>query len=169
MTTNTTVGKPSSTRPKSSKKKREIMPKPVLPQVIGIRPNSDRELGLVTADGLVDIWGEHWATEKLVDELFYCLIKNEAEPELVTIPCANNEGSYCKSIDLLEQYESNKTLLYRKYIIRAEQSAGTYHNDRPIIFVVNLADLAERLKAELIDLQRTRSSKAHSRMFSIQP
>jgi hypothetical protein len=152
--------KRKSIKPNSNKmKKRNRRPKLLLPQVIGVYPNSDGELGLVTADGLVDVGDEHWATEKLVDDLLYCLVKKEAEPKLVTIPCANNESSYCKSIDLSEQYESNNTLLYRKYIICAKRSASTYCNERPIIFVVNLADLPDRLKAELIDLQATKSNR----------
>jgi hypothetical protein len=61
----------------------------------------------------------------------------KAEPELVTVPCTNDENSSYKSIDLLEEYESSTTLLYRKYIIRAEKLAGAYCNNRPTIFIIN--------------------------------
>jgi hypothetical protein len=161
----------SSKRAKTSKP--NARPKPLLPQVIGIRANSDGGLELVTASGLVDLADEHWTTERLVDELFYCLVKKESEPELVTTLYVNNENLYCKSVDLLEHYESNKTILYRKYIIRAEQSAGTYCNGGPIIFIINLADLTERLKAKLIDLHRTKKSRStlsyvlHSAVYRI--
>ena len=94
-----------------------------------------------------------------LDELFYCLARIEAEPELVTLPCTNDENPSCRTIDLLEEYESSTTLLYRKYIIRAEKLAGAYHNDRPNIFVINLVDLTERLQAELIDLQTAKNSR----------
>jgi hypothetical protein len=69
---------------------------------------SDKELQLVTKGGLIDIGGGFWTTEKLVDQLFYALAKKEAVPEIVTVPC-NSNGT--DSIDLLEQYESSKTLL----------------------------------------------------------
>jgi hypothetical protein len=62
-------------------------------------------------------------------------------------------------VDLSEQYERSNTLLYRKYIIRAEKLAGTYSNDKPIIFVINLVDLPERLQAELIDLQTANNER----------
>jgi hypothetical protein len=68
-----------------------------------------------------------------VDELFNCLAKKEAEPQLVTIPTANNDSCH-KDLDLLEQYESSNTLLYRKYIIRAEKVASSYSEDKPNIF-----------------------------------
>lgn len=154
------VDNQSSTRSKSSKRRHEIRPKPLLSQVIGIRLKDDEELGLVTTVGLVDVSGEYWTTETLADELFYCLVKKEAEPELISIRCANNEGQHSKSIDLSELYESSKTLLYGKCIILAEQLASTYDNNKPIIFVINLSDLPDRLKAELIDLQSTKSSRA---------
>jgi hypothetical protein len=83
---NSRTSKSSSTRPKLSRKKRNIRSKPLLPQVIDIHANSDGELELVTSGGSVDIGGEFWTTEKLIDELFYCLVGKEAESELVTIP-----------------------------------------------------------------------------------
>jgi hypothetical protein len=158
ITTNRTC-KSSSARPKLSKKKRNARLKPLLSQVIGIHANSEGELELVTSGGLVDIGGEFWTTERLIDELFYCLAIKKAEPELVTVPCINDENSCGKSIDLLEQYESSATPLYSKYIIRAEKLAGAYCNDRPNIFVINLVDLTERLQAELIDLQTANNSR----------
>jgi hypothetical protein len=60
----------------------------------------------------------------------------------------------------LGQYESSNTILYRKYIIRAEKLAGAYCNDGPNIFVINLVDLTERLQAELIDLQAAKNSRS---------
>jgi hypothetical protein len=154
----TSTSKASSARPKLSKKKRNTRSKPLLPQVIGIRANSGGKFELVTVGGLVDIRGEHWTTGELVDKLFYCLAKKEAEPELITIP-ATGSYSCSKDVDLLEQYESSNTLLYRKYIIRAEKVAGPYSEDKANIFVINLSDLQERLQAELLDLQRTKSSR----------
>lgn len=62
-------------------------------------------------------------------------------------------------MNLMEHYESKNTLLYRKYIIRAEKLAGSYLEDKPNIFVINLSDLDERMQAELLDLQRTKSSR----------
>jgi hypothetical protein len=112
----------------------------------------------VTKGGLVDIGGEFWSTEKLADELFYCLAKKEPEPELVCVPSGSNDN-YSNNIDLLEHYESKNTILYRKYIIRAEKLAGSYLKDKANIFVINLSDLDERLQAELLDLQRTKSSR----------
>jgi hypothetical protein len=83
----------------------------------------------------------------------------KAEPEIVTIPSTNDENSCGKTMDLLEEYESSTTLLYRKYIIRAEKLTGAYCNGRPNIFVINLVDLTERLQAELIDLQTAKNSR----------
>jgi len=151
--------KSSSSSSKLSKNKRNTRSKPLLPQVIGIRANSEGQLELATSDGLTDIRGEFWTTEEIIDELFYCLARKEAEPELVTIPSTNDENSSCKTIDLLEEYENNTTLLYKKYIICAEKLAGSYLRDNPSIFVINLSDLDERLQAELLDLQRTKSSR----------
>jgi hypothetical protein len=59
----------------------------------------------------------------------------------------------------MEHYESKNTLLYRKYIIRAEKLAGSYLEYKPNIFVINLSDLDERVQAELLDLQRTKRSR----------
>jgi len=50
-------------------------------------------------------------------------------------------------------------LLYRKYIIHAEKLAGSYLEDKPNIFVINLSDLNKRLQAELLDLQRTKRGR----------
>lgn len=120
----------------------------------------------MTDGGSINVGGEFWSTEKLADELFYFLTKKEAEPELVAIPSASND-IYSKYTDLLERYESHDTLLYRKYIIRAEKLASVYSKDKPIIFVINLADLTERIQAELIDLM-TANSKERSVMYYIQ-
>lgn len=155
----TSASKSSNARSKLSKKKRNTRSKPLLSQVIGIHANSEGQLELASSDGLIDIGGEFWTTEKLIDELFYCLARIEAEPELVTVPCTNDENPSCRTIDLLEEYESSTTLLYRKYILRAEKLAGSYLRDKTNIFVINLSDLDERLQAELLDLQRTRSSR----------
>jgi hypothetical protein len=149
--------KRKSINTKQSKKGRNARPKPLLQQVIGMCTNSEGQLELVTSGGSVDIEGEHWTTEKLADKVFFCLAKKEAEPELVTIPGANNDNCH-KDVDLLEQYESSDTLLYRKYIIRAEELASSYSADKANFFVINLSDLDERLQAELLDLQRTKSS-----------
>jgi len=161
MTDNITINKiskSSSSRPKLSKK-RNTRSKLLLPQVVGINSNSDGELHLVIKGGLVDIGGEFWTTEKLIDQLFYCLARIEAEPELVTVPCTNGENPSRKTIDLLGEYESSTTLLYRKYIIRAEKLAGSYLRDKTNIFAINLSDLDERMQAELLDLNRTKSSR----------
>jgi hypothetical protein len=37
--------------------------------------------------------------------------------------------------------------------------AGSYSEDKANIFVINLSDLDERLQAELLDLQTTKSSR----------
>jgi hypothetical protein len=137
-----------------NRKKKNKRPKPLLPQVTGIRRTSADDFELVTEDGLVDVGGEYWATENIADELFICLAKREAEPDHVTIPFPDNDICQ-KNVDLLEQYESSNTLLYKKYIIRAEKLASTYCKDKPNIFAINLSDLDERLQAELLDLQRT--------------
>jgi hypothetical protein len=142
---------------KLGRRKRNTQPKPLLPQVVGIYPNSDGELHLVIKGGVVDIGGEFWTTEKLADHLFYTLAKKEAVAEIVTVPCTNDENSSCKIMDRLEEYESSATLLFRKYIIRAEKLAGSYIGYQPNVFVINLSDLDERLHAELLDLQRTKS------------
>ena len=155
----TTASKYSNARPRLGNKKRNTRLKPLLPQVIGIRTNSEGQLELATSGGLIDIGGGFWTTEKLIDELFYCLARIQAEPELVTLPCTNHENPSCRTMDLLEEYESSTTLLYRKYIISAEKLAGTYRNDRPNIFVINLVDLTERLQAELMDLQTAKNSR----------
>ena len=155
----TSAGKSTNAGFKLSKKKRNRRSKPLLPQVVGIHANSEGQLELATSDGLIDIGGDFWTTEKLIDELFYCLARIEAEPKLVTVPCTNGENPSCKTIDLLGEYESSTTLLYRKYIIRAEKLAGSYLGDKPNIFAINLSDLDERLQAELLDLQRTKSSR----------
>jgi len=159
MTDNITISKiskSSSAGPKLSKKKLNTRSKPLLPQVIGINANSEGQLELVTSGGLVDIAGEFWTTEKLTDELFHCLAKKEAVPEIVTVLC-NSNGT--DSVDLLEQYEGPKTLLYKKYIIRAEKFVGAYCNDKANNFIINLYDLDDRLQAELLDLQRTKNSR----------
>jgi hypothetical protein len=150
------LNRKSSTTEASNKKKNNARTKPLLLQVVGIRHISNKELQLVTKGGLIDIGGEFWTTEKLVDQLFYTLAKKEAVPEIVIVP-SNSNGT--DSIDLLEQYESPKTLLYRKYVIRAERVAGSYSEDKANIFVINLSDLDERLQAELLDLQRTKSGR----------
>jgi hypothetical protein len=118
----------------------------------------------VTDGGSINVGGEFWSTEKLADELFYFLTKKEAEPELVAIPSASND-IYSKYTDLLERYESHDTLLYRKYIIRAEKLASVYSKDKPIIFVINLADLTERIQAELIDLMTANSKRTFSHIL----
>jgi hypothetical protein len=105
---------------------------------LGIYKISDKKFHLIIKDGLVDIGGELWTTKRLADELFICLAKKKAELELVTMPAANNDSCQ-KDVDLLEQYESSNTLLYRRYIIRAEKLAGAYCKGKPIIFVINLA------------------------------
>jgi hypothetical protein len=157
--TSNRIIKQQSSRTKSSKRKKQnTSQRPLLPQVIGIYQNSNGNLQLVIKDILVDVRGEFWTTERLADELFDRLIRKEAEPELVTI-CSTNDDNCSKSVDLTEQYESSNTLLYRKYIIRAEKLANTYSKDKPIIFLINLVDLSERLQAELIDLQTAHSEK----------
>jgi hypothetical protein len=160
--TSNRIIKQQSTSAKSSKRKnRNTRPSSLLPQVVGIRQNSDGDIELVIKGGSVGIAGEFWTTERLADELFDRLIRKEAEPELVTI-CSTNDDNCSKSVDLTEQYESSNTLLYRKYIIRAEKLANTYSKDKPIIFLINLVDLSERLQAELIDLQTAHSEKTLS-------
>jgi hypothetical protein len=160
--TSNRIIKQQSTSAKSSKRKnRNTRPSPLLPQVVGIRQNSDGDIELVIKGGSVGIAGEFWTTEKLANELFECLIRKEAEPDLVTIYSANDDNCP-KSVDLSEQYESSNTLLYRKYIIRAEKLANTYSKDKPIIFVINLVDLSERLQAELINLQTANSERTLS-------
>src|ERR1051326_8332305 len=128
-TTNTNatsrIIKQQSSRTKSSKTKKKrntFKYRPLLPQVIGIYQSSDGNPQLVIKDRLADVRGEFWTTEKLADELFDCLIRKEAEPDLVTISSANDDydNNCSKKVDLSEQYESSNTLLYRKYIIRAE-------------------------------------------------
>jgi hypothetical protein len=148
-------------KPKLRNNKRNTRSKPLLSHVIGICANSDGELELVSAGGLVDFGGEFWTTQRLADELFHHLARKEAKPELVSIPYASKDNC-TKNVDLLESYESHDTLLYRKYIIRAEKLAGVYSKDKPIIFVVNLADLTERLQAELIDLMTANSKRTLS-------
>jgi hypothetical protein len=164
--TSNRIVKQQSTSAKSSKRKRNTRPTPLLPQVVGIRQNSDGNIELVIKGGSIGIAGEFWTTEKLADELFDCLIRKEAEPDLVTICSANDEddnnNNCSKKVDLSEKYESSNTLLYRKYIIRAEKIAGAYSKDKPIIFVINLVDLPERLQAELIDLQTANSERTLS-------
>jgi hypothetical protein len=129
---------------------------------MGTCQNANWNLEPIIEGGVVDV-REFWTTERLADKLFDCLIRKEAEPELVTISSANDEdnnyNNYSKKVDLSEQYERSNTLLYRKYIIRAEKLAGTYSNDKPIIFVINLVDLPERLQAELIDLQTANNER----------
>jgi hypothetical protein len=160
MSSNAQNLKRKSAGTKKSKKGKNTWSKPLLlPHVTGIRKVSDNEFHLIIKDGLVDIGGEFWTTERLADELFYCMAITKAEPELVNIPSINDENSCGKSTDLLEEYESSTTLLYRKYIIHAEKLAGEYCNDKLNIFRINLADLTERLQAELIDLQTTKNSR----------
>lgn len=130
----------------------------MLPQVIGLRRISDEKIQLVTKGGIIYIRDEFCTTEKLADELFYCLARKQAEPEFVTVLSVQNDNCP-KYEDMLEQYESSNTLLYRKYIIRAEKLAGSYLEDKSNIFVINLSDLDERLQAELLDLKRTKSSR----------
>jgi hypothetical protein len=69
-TITSSASKSSSIRPKLSKRKRNTRSKPLLPQVIGIHANSDGKLELTTSGGSVDIGGEFWTTEKLIDKLF---------------------------------------------------------------------------------------------------
>jgi len=140
-----------------NKKKKNKRPKPLLPQVSGIHQASAEDFEFVTEGGLVDISRQLWTTEKLANQLFICLSKKEAEPMRVTMPFTDNNSSN-KDKDLMEQYESSNTLLYKKYIIRAEKLAGSYCEDKPNIFVINLSDLDERLQAKLLDLQITKSS-----------
>jgi hypothetical protein len=148
-------------KPKTSEKKL------LLPQVVGIRWISDDVFELITEGGSINVEGEFWSTEKLTDELYYCLATKEPEPQLVTISCANDENSCGKSIDLMEHYESKNTLLYRKYIIRAEKLVGAYCEGKPTIFVINLADLTERLQAELIDLMTANSKRTLSHVLHL--
>jgi hypothetical protein len=103
-----------STSARSSKrKKNNTRPTPLLPQVVGIMQNSDGNIELVIKGGSVGIAGEFWTTERLADKLFDCLIRKEAEPDLVTISSANDEddnnNNYSKKVDLSEQYESSNT------------------------------------------------------------
>jgi hypothetical protein len=148
----------------SSRKKLNTGTKPLLPQVVGIRWISDDVFEIITEGGSINVGDEFWTMKKIADELFYCLTKKQAEPEFATIPAANNDNCH-KDVDLLEQYESKNTLLYRKYIIRAEKLAGAYSKDRPIIFLINLADLTERLQAELIDLMTANSKRTLSHVL----
>jgi hypothetical protein len=88
MSSNVQNLKRKSAGTKKSKKGKNTWSKPLLlPQVTGIRQVSDNEFHLIIKDGLVDIGGEFWTTERLIDELSYCLAIKKAEPELVTVPC----------------------------------------------------------------------------------
>jgi len=61
-------------------------------------------------------------------------------------------------VNASQQIEKRNPMLCRKDLIRTEQLVLSYSNLRPPVFVINLSDLTDRLKAELIDLQYCKST-----------
>lgn len=136
-------------RRKSKKTKTTI---PVLPQVTGYDGTIN---SVICAESEKSIpMRDFWTKECLIDEFTQQLLKIDAKPEFGIICNDTNSSS---QMDTSEEFERGYCLSHRKYLIRAQRAIATYCDGKPIVFVVNLSDLADRLKAELIDLTSRKS------------
>jgi hypothetical protein len=126
---------------------------PVLPQVTGY----DATINSVICAGSEKSipMRDFWSKECLIDEFTQRLLKIIAKSEFGII--CNDTNSSSQMYTSEEEFERGNCLSRRKYLIRAQRAIATYCDGKPIIFVVNLSDLTDRLKAELIDLTQCKS------------
>jgi hypothetical protein len=97
---------------------------------------------------------DSWTKERLIDELTKQLIRIDDKP---ICNCTGSDGQ----LDISKELRQSSVWYNKKYLLRAQRAIATYCHPVPIVFVINLFDLTNRLKAELVDLVSSKGTLSY--------